>query len=107
MRHLSADTLVDLAEGSRLESAEPHLRECDECRRQVTKLRGVLMAVGQVSVPEPSPLFWDHFTERVRRAVTQEALPRRTSWNWLSRAESSGASPIKTVAPWLAVAAIA
>jgi hypothetical protein len=38
-----------------------------------------------VAVPEPSPLFWDHLSDRVRQAVALEGAPRRGSrWEqWL------------------------
>jgi hypothetical protein len=81
--HLSADTLVDLAEGTRVETAEPHLQRCEACRQQVAELRAMMTAAADVDMPEPSPLFWEHLSERVRRDVAAEAAPRRfldTSW---------------------------
>lgn len=35
-------------------------------------------------VPEPSPLFWDRFAERVRLATDAEQVPSpgRHGWNW-------------------------
>jgi hypothetical protein len=33
-------------------------------------LRAAISAARQVSVPEPSPLFWDHFSARVRHGVS-------------------------------------
>jgi hypothetical protein len=101
MRHLTSDELVDLAEGPRDDSSTPHLAVCDVCRQQLTDLRA-MVAVGTAarrSVPEPSPLFWDHLSERVREAVGGEELPARASrfdrW-WLPLA-----------APRLAVGAVA
>ena len=35
-----------------------------------------------VDVPEPSPLFWDHLSARVRDAVAAEKRPRRSFWSW-------------------------
>ena len=34
-------------------------------------------------MPEPSPLFWPHFSERVRTAIDSEALPESTWPSWL------------------------
>jgi hypothetical protein len=31
-------------------------------------------------VPEPSPLFWDHLSERIARAVGEDAIPPRSWW---------------------------
>jgi hypothetical protein len=37
----------------------------------------MLAAAADVPVPEPSPLFWDHFSQRVHDAVAADAAPRR------------------------------
>jgi hypothetical protein len=47
-------------------------------------MRAMLTAIAGADVPEPSPLFWDHFSTRVRDAVAVEP-PRRTwadLWTW-------------------------
>ena len=84
-RHLSPDELVDLVEGTSPESLARHLESCDACRRQLADMRAMLSAAAEIDVPEPSPLFWDHFSERVRQAVAVEGAPRRASWwEWWS-----------------------
>jgi hypothetical protein len=78
--HLNADALIDLAEGTRPEASAPHLAGCDRCREQLAELRAVMSTVANASeadVPEPSPLFWDHLSERVRVAVAAQGPPRR------------------------------
>jgi hypothetical protein len=77
--HLNADQLVDLAEGAQPEATAPHLAECETCRAQLQELRAMMSAASEVAVPEPSPLFWDHLSMRVRDAVAMESAPRR-SW---------------------------
>jgi hypothetical protein len=77
--HLNAEELIDIAEGTRPESAAPHLAACEPCRAQLSGLRAMMSAAKEVSVPEPSPLFWDHLSSRVSEAVAAEAMPRR-SW---------------------------
>jgi hypothetical protein len=79
--HLNAEELVDVAEGTRPESAVPHLAGCESCRGQLRELRAVLSAAQRVDVPEPSPLFWDHLSARVSEAVAQEdaRLPPKRS----------------------------
>ena len=37
--------------------------------------------VSRVESPAPSPLFWDHFSERVRQATVSEAIPPSTWWS--------------------------
>jgi hypothetical protein len=86
--HVNPEDLVDIAEGTRLETSAPHLAACASCRAQLADLRAMLMAAQDVGVPEPSPLFWDHLSSRVLEAVAAEAVPRR-SWldlAWWSRA---------------------
>jgi hypothetical protein len=76
--HLNAGDLIDVAEGTRSEASVPHLASCNECRRQLTHLQAMMSTVAAVDVPEPSPLFWDHLSERVRNVVAED-VPRR-SW---------------------------
>jgi hypothetical protein len=84
-RHLGPDELIDLAEGALAASSAPHLESCETCRRQLAEMRAMMSAASEVAVPEPSPLFWDHLSERVRQAVALEGAPRRASrWEqWL------------------------
>jgi hypothetical protein len=79
MGHLGSDELVDLADGTRPESSAPHLTACDACRRSLADLRAAMQAAAGVDVPEPSPLFWDHFSARVRDAVAADAA-RPAGW---------------------------
>ena len=81
MKHLSPDVLVDLAEGARDESSAPHLGACAECRRRLADLRGTMSAASGVEVPEPSPLFWNHLSARVRQAVETEGTPGLRWWS--------------------------
>jgi hypothetical protein len=78
--HLKADELVDLAEGTRPESSAPHLLSCERCRRQLLDMRGMMSAAADADVPEPSPLFWDHLSERVRDAVSAAGAAPEQPW---------------------------
>jgi hypothetical protein len=85
MRHLTSDQLVDLAEGVRTEPSMPHLQSCAVCRAKLAELRTTLSAAGEVDVPEPSPLFWDHFSARVHDAVEAERANGAFAFgSWLS-----------------------
>lgn len=77
--HVSADQLVDLAEGTQPESAAPHLASCAVCRRQLADMRAMMSVAADIEMPEPSPLFWDHLSARVGEAIAAEQAPRR-SW---------------------------
>ena len=130
MGHLTSEQFVDLAEGRRDEASAPHLLACEVCRRQLTDLRLMLAsaaAPGRVvsnvgrpgsagnaiklgdDVPEPSPLFWDHFSARVRDAVASEGVPGRASspWSWPRAAlgAAAGAFAVALVALGVYVAA--
>ena len=62
---------------------QAHLAACDECQRELAGLSSVLSEAKQVSVPEPSPLFWQHFSERVRTAIDRDADPGGNWPAWL------------------------
>lgn len=86
-RHLSGDERFSALEGALDAARAAHLEACAACRGEVTSLGAVLQDVrSDGAVPEPSPLFWDHFSARVRRAVASEPMlapPRdwwRTAW---------------------------
>lgn len=72
MTHLTSDELIDAAEGTLDPARQPHLATCDACRQQVADLATVLGEALAVAVPEPSPLFWSHLSERVRTAIDAE-----------------------------------
>ena len=78
MRHLTPGDLVDLAEGVRDVRSAPHLAACDVCQRQLADLRAAMAGISSGGdIPEPSPLFWDHLSARVRDGVRNEDAPAR------------------------------
>lgn len=89
MSHLTSAQLIDLAENSVAglsETALMHVQSCAACQRQLDELRATMAAVSEVPVPEPSPLYWEHFSARVRDAVANERVGNRTGldrWSWL------------------------
>jgi hypothetical protein len=102
MRHLTSAQLIDLAENDTTEVSEAslsHLRACAICQHELDDLRATMAAVSEVPVPEPSPLFWEHFSTRVRSAVADERAGNQAGlecWTWLQA---------KTL--WVAAAAVA
>ena len=83
MTHLTSDELIDAVEGNLDGSRRPHLDTCEVCRQQVADLAGVLGEALAVAVPEPSPLFWQHLSQRVRTAIEAEP-PAAGGWgSWL------------------------
>ena len=75
--HVNTEELIDIAEGTRPESAAPHLALCEQCRAQLHDLRAMISAAREIDVPDPSPLFWDHLSARVSAAVAAESAPAR------------------------------
>lgn len=73
--HLSRDALLALVEGAAADADRRHMAACARCREEVESLALVLASVRRVDVPEPSPLFWDHLSARVRDAVADEPVP--------------------------------
>ena len=103
MKHLNRAELVDFVETSPLLPAERarHVSTCKQCHAEADALRSARALATTDEVPEPSPLFWDHFSARVADAVRDEEPGRdrdatdATAWR---------RSPFAT---WAAVATMA
>ena len=84
MTHLTPDQLIDTLDKAAGADAQRHLEACPSCRAQLDELSLALRNSRDADVPEPSPLFWDHFSARVRAAVDAEAAPSRPWPRWFS-----------------------
>ena len=88
MRHLTKEQLLDLAESAHDgvqagHEASAHMQSCGFCRTEVDELRSLMALSAQGDVPDPSPLYWTHFSARVREAVAAEGQPAPRAWaNW-------------------------
>lgn len=83
LNHLNNVELVDSLDGALPASRAGHLDACDACRERVDSLRLTMSAVRPAEgddVPEPSPLFWQHFSRRVHEAVRDEPLAPSSRW---------------------------
>jgi hypothetical protein len=80
MSHLTSDELIDAVEDLLTPERQAHLSSCPECRRQLDELASVLNEAKQVSVPEPSPLFWQHFSSRVNDGIDNEIADAWPQW---------------------------
>jgi hypothetical protein len=83
MTHLTPDELIDTLEGVLAPERQAHLATCEACQREQAGLTTILSDAKQVSVPEPSPLFWPHFSERVRVAIDQDVAAGGSWPAWL------------------------
>jgi hypothetical protein len=80
MRHLARAELVDSLDGLLPPDRAAHLEACARCREEAHELSEVLRNAGGIAVPDPSPLFWDHFSARVSEAVAATPPPRAAAW---------------------------
>ncbi len=80
--HLSSQEFVDAIEGGLAADRQRHLDVCAACQTEVETLRTIVVDLdSDADLPEPSPLFWEHFQSRVDAAVREEALaPSRAAW---------------------------
>jgi hypothetical protein len=74
--HLTDAEFGEHVEGILRPDRVAHLESCDACRRQAEGLTAALADARAVDIPEPSPLFWDHFSAQVREAVDEQQSSR-------------------------------
>jgi hypothetical protein len=84
--HLTADEFVDVADGTRSEASLPHLAVCESCRAQLAAMRATIASASasESDVPEPSPMFWDQFSARVRKTIDADVAGRRWWTAWIA-----------------------
>ena len=73
--HLTPEELIDSRERQLPPARQAHADSCAVCRAEIARLDEVLLDVAAVDVPEPSPLFWDHLSARIRDRVAHEPPP--------------------------------
>jgi hypothetical protein len=84
MSHLTADELVDAAEGTLNPARLAHVVECAACRGEAERLGMALRAAIEADIPEPSPLFWEQLSSRVHPAIAaEEVTPLEWAPAWL------------------------
>jgi len=81
MTHLTPVECVDAVEGTLEAGRLGHLDRCETCRREVDRLARLVRTAAAGPVPEPSPLFWEHFSARVGAAVRAEGGPAPPWWS--------------------------
>jgi hypothetical protein len=80
MKHLSESEIVDLIDGTLAPGRLAHLDACDACRAAADGFRDVLARAADVTIPEPSPLFWEHFSARVQQDVRNTEAVESSGW---------------------------
>jgi hypothetical protein len=82
MTHLTPDEIIDAVENTLASDRRRHLSSCERCRVEAAATASVLREAQTVSAFEPSPLFWDHFSDRVRTAVAAEGESSHHARRW-------------------------
>jgi hypothetical protein len=84
MTHLTEAEFVDLVDATLEPSREAHviahLRACEECRAVAVRMREAMSRAAAVDMPEPSPLFWEHFSARVHEGVREAESGAASTW---------------------------
>jgi hypothetical protein len=78
--HLRHEELIDALDGMPSVPVRRHLDGCAACRAELAGLEATLHEAREVEVPAPSPLFWDHFSNRVREATAAESVTPPGAW---------------------------
>jgi hypothetical protein len=104
MTHLTETEFVDLMDDALPAERRAHVQACAACRAQAHEIEAVFSRAAEGgAVPEPSPLFWDHLSARVRDAVA--ATPPALAWRdrvW--RPSTAWAAGLASVALAVAIA---
>ena len=78
--HLTDAEFIEHLDGALSPDRAAHVASCERCRREAEGLAATLRDTRSVEAPEPSPLFWDHFSAQVREAIDQPAPSRLTAF---------------------------
>lgn len=78
-RHLHPEEFVDAIDQCASAECQAHLAICEPCAAELATMSQLMSDVTTAqNVPEPSPLFWNHLSARVREAV--DAEPIAAAW---------------------------
>jgi len=87
MMHLTDVEIVDFVDNALPPARAAHLERCDACRRQANDAREAWLRASEDDVPEPSPLFWEHFSARVHEAIRETNASSVSFWSrWMHHA---------------------
>jgi hypothetical protein len=106
MTHLTDTEFVELIDLQLAADRVRHVQNCEVCQARADELRTALARVVEPDAPEPSPIFWEHFADRVRTAI-QDETPESTGWrNWLRAPGFAWAATAAAVGALLLVATL-
>jgi hypothetical protein len=100
-KHLKPAEIVDALDGALELRRQAHLDDCGTCQREVDAMRTVQRQVARADdVPEPSPLFWPLFADRIDAATT-EATPAAGETGWSRWMRPLFAAAVILVVTWM------
>jgi hypothetical protein len=80
-KHLRSQEFVDALGGALSADRLAHLETCESCKAELSGVASLVTDVRAAeTVPDPSPLFWNHLSERVRQATAAESIPASAPW---------------------------
>jgi hypothetical protein len=82
MTHLTDLEIVDQIDDVLPAVRAEHSAACPDCRAKVDVMRAALARTEEVEIPEPSPLFWEHFSARVHAGVADAPVRGSSWWSW-------------------------
>jgi hypothetical protein len=85
MTHLTDVELIDVIDpmdATLAPARARHLDACETCRAKAAAMRETLSRAADAEVPEPSPLFWEHFSARVQEGVRAESVAPSGWFGW-------------------------
>jgi hypothetical protein len=86
MTHLTDVEFVDLVDGTLAPARARHLDACETCRAKASAMRETLSRAADAEIPEPSPLFWEHFSARVQEGVRAGSVAPSGWFGWAQNA---------------------
>jgi hypothetical protein len=89
MTHLTDVELVDLLDGALAPPRARHLDGCETCRAKASAMRATLARAAEAEIPEPSPLFWEHFSARLEKGVEGVRVESVTPSGWFGWAQGA------------------
>ena len=78
MKHLTEEELMAYRDGEvvRRDEAGAHLKECDNCRKELERIEAVLQALDQFRVPDPG----EDYERRVWQRLAPKLAEKRARW---------------------------
>jgi len=92
-RHVSDESLADLAEGGGSDGDRAHVASCGPCSARIEETRAALALARRADVPEPSPAYWEAMRRSVGRRMAEEPH-RAPRWGWLAPVAAAAAAVV-------------